>query len=180
MELVFLSSIWFWIVFSVLGFVSLVSLSYSDDEFPVVPGICFLGFGIFMKLFFGVELSLMDHISQVLILLSSYIVSGCIWSIFRWYLLCLDALEKTKLKKEEMLATNGEISEYGKERLQLMKPIASQNKGRIIGWITYWPLSLIHFACFDFVKRLVTGLYNKLKNFMQSISDKMFKGVLED
>lgn len=101
------------------------------------------------------------------IILALYFPIGVIWSLFKWYLYL------TKVKEEHL----DKKKRYSQDRVYLVKPEASDNKGRIIAWISYWPISIIWTLIADFVTGVARRIYNKISGLFDKISDKVFKGV---
>lgn len=56
-----------------------------------------------------------------------------------------------------------------------MAPQASNNKGSIIMWITYWPISVIWYIIGDLMKDLGLALYKMVGGNFQKMSDAKFK-----
>ena len=53
----------------------------------------------------------------------------------------------------------------------------SDYKGKIIGWMAYWPISAAWTVLNDPVRRLFEAVYNGIAKSLQSISDKAFSGI---
>lgn len=65
-------------------------------------------------------------------------------------------------------------SDFQSKYRSFSKPIASDNKAKIVAWICYWPWSLIGTFINDPLKRLVEFMFRSLKALYQRISDKIF------
>lgn len=58
-----------------------------------------------------------------------------------------------------------------------VKPIASENKSRIMGWIAYWPWSGLWTLINDPFRKICTFLYQRIKGFLQDIADKIYADI---
>jgi hypothetical protein len=65
---------------------------------------------------------------------------------------------------------------YNKNR-RITKPLALDNKSRILSWMTYWPWSALWTLLNDPVRRLMRRIYYRIKGILQGISDKIFKDI---
>lgn len=54
------------------------------------------------------------------------------------------------------------------------RPLLADHRARIVGWIAYWPFSLVRFLLADFVRRLACRLYQLLQARYQAIVDRAF------
>ncbi len=59
-------------------------------------------------------------------------------------------------------------------------PKARDHKAQILGWMIYWPWSLIWTLINDPVKRAFKWIYHQIQDLLQKISDRAFKGTEED
>ena len=116
-----------------------------------------------------------------------YVLTGIIWSIFKWYLLVkqnsikYNELKKQFCKRQNLLQTftTNEDKKRWKEYLRqapwmkVTKPEPSKYKGRIITWMAYWPLSAFWFI----VGKPWQHIYNMLSNIYGKISDLVYEKV---
>lgn len=61
--------------------------------------------------------------------------------------------------------------------VQSIKPLAVKHKSRITQWIAFWPISATWTIINDPVRKIVNGIFNRIKGVFQRISDNMFAGV---
>lgn len=59
-------------------------------------------------------------------------------------------------------------------------PLARENKGHIILWMSMWFPSMISSLFSDFVKRIFKTIYYRIASQLQNISDRAFKGISDD
>ena len=63
---------------------------------------------------------------------------------------------------------------------QSIIPSASNNKARIMGWMTYWPWSALWTLIHDPIRKAVKALWRHLATSYQRLADKAFSGVTDD
>jgi hypothetical protein len=63
------------------------------------------------------------------------------------------------------------------ELLKLVAPQASTNKGSIVIWIAYWPISVIWFIVADLVTELAEAIYRAVSGHFQRMSDAKFDSI---
>ena len=85
-----------------------------------------------------------------------YFILGTLYSFAKWYFYLLDAKER------------GVLKEHYSVRF-------TENKGRIISWMSYWPLSLVWTFIDQPVKRLFTYIYNRTGKIYQQIYLSVYK-----
>jgi hypothetical protein len=88
-----------------------------------------------------------------LIYFATYVVAGFAWSILKLRMYVLDNVTE-HYRFPVNLKTNQEKAIH----------ILEYHKGRIWGWIAYWPISLINFISYDMLLRLYKFLFNNLFN----------------
>lgn len=129
-----------------------------------------------------------DIVSTILFILG-YLACGVIWSFLKWNVFVKTVYRKfnevkasfKSLDTPEQLNTfcehlrHNDISVYSyeaktlEEIVERIMPKGLKNKGSIIAWISYWPLSLIATLLnnpfrrlFEYTFNLVSGLYDKI------------------
>jgi hypothetical protein len=63
---------------------------------------------------------------------------------------------------------------YGR---RIAKPMVSENKSRITGWMTWWPWSGLWTLINDPIRRFFNWAYDQLGGVLQAISDRAFKDI---
>ena len=138
---------------------------------------------------------------NILACVGAFFILGAVWGVIKWWIYCRDQLEAYNEFRNEFLSRKGlndtskvppefrrEFKEaverhnsnrYGKDN-KIGVPKVSDNKGRIMRWMTFWPVSMIWSLINDFVKRTFRVIYYKIAGFLQSIADKMFSGFKDD
>jgi len=87
---------------------------------------------------------------------AGYYIGGFLYAFMKWYYYLKSAYER------------GARNSYGKYD-------AKNNKGMIIAWATYWPISIIWTVINQPVKRLFGFLFDKIIDKFQNQTDKIFK-----
>lgn len=92
-----------------------------------------------------------------------YILIGLIWSLFMWF-----RFVKTMADRWEQYKLNMSTKSYQQD-VSSFRPIVSENKQQITGWIIFWPFSVIRYFLGSLIKDLgdwvvarMTILYNKI------------------
>jgi hypothetical protein len=88
-----------------------------------------------------------------------YIFAGVVWSFVKWYFYLLNVRDKQREKKNPYF----EI------------PTAGNSKVKLIGWLSFWPWSLVWTIINDPIRRLFNRLFLMLSSTYNSISNSMFK-----
>lgn len=65
------------------------------------------------------------------------------------------------------------LRDYGSSSLK--RPTAADNKGRIIGWMAFWPFSFVGTFLNDPVRRLFNALFRHFKMLYQKMVDHVFR-----
>ena len=109
----------------------------------------------------------------LLIGIGVYALAGGAWSVFRWFKYCRDFVTKNPYQGvtdySEGSGRKLSAQEYFSKKL---KP--SEHKSRLIGWIAYWPWSLI----WNIVGDTLTAIYDALANIYQKTADAVIKKAL--
>lgn len=90
------------------------------------------------------------------------------------YKIKYEEYERNRLTSKTHLSSPSMAHIYFDKSL-LNKPLASDNKSKIIAWMSLWPFSLIGTVINDPVRRFFTFCFNRLKSSYQAISNHVFK-----
>jgi hypothetical protein len=131
----------------------------------------------------------------------AYFAIGTLWSVVKWYFYCSDALQSFLEAKQEYIETNKSFdatifkqwlkhavashSFRAKHRITFngeidIPPSVSNHKEDILGWMTFWPISMLCFLFSDIITRVYNRIYMYITKFLQSISDRIFESVRSD
>lgn len=179
----FITAIWalsFWWLF-IIGTVIVIDILLCEvEEFGWATAVSLISF-VLISMFgaktnpFALVLYNIDVIIGYGLL---YFVLGVGWSCCRWYLMLVKDRAKLvrAINKWEALDPNER-----RERPSLDNTILdSQNphlyKNRIMGWIGYWPISIIGYFFGSFIKDCVNVIYERCSSVYRRINDHVFQG----
>jgi hypothetical protein len=116
-----------------------------------------------------------DHIGTFLLLLLGYFVAGVIWSFIKWYFYLLNVRDEVRAAGsiEKWQKDNPWKASYG--QTWKVPPDPAQHKGRIIGWMTYWPWSALWTLINDPIRRIWKIIYSRVAGVFKSVSDSVFR-----
>lgn len=136
--------------------------------------------------------------------IGGYFLGGTVWTIVKWYFYLLrrrdearkirvyfdancDDLNQKWKNNDEFNFTNwmndGGSTGSGASRCRRAyndrnyPPMATQHKGDILFWATYWPFSAFWTLLNDPIRRLWNAIYSVLGGILQRISNKVFADV---
>lgn len=102
-----------------------------------------------------------------------YALAGGAWSVFRWFKYCREFVTKNPYQGVTDYSNGSGVrltaQEYFSKKLR-----PSEHKSRLIGWIAYWPWSLI----WNIVGDTLTAIYDALANVYQKTADAVIKKAL--
>lgn len=133
-----------------------------------------------------------------------YVLTGILWSFAKWASYLYKFKERFLEAKEEFLnkhslptttvldtefftewdAKHKDVTKWTHpqrffDQSLLKKPLASDNKRKIIFWMSLWPISFLGTLVNDPVRRFFNWCFRGLKATYQSISDHIFKDMQE-
>lgn len=142
--------------------------------------------------FFAGWLTPRDLIDNPTILLSAagiYLVIGAVWSLFKWFGYVRGVYNENLARKERRAAAISRVIKdegYSREKAeehvghygdyhQRPRPLATDHKGMLTGWIAYWPWGIASFALFDMIRKSVTMIYEALGGVYDQVAKAAFK-----
>lgn len=149
---------WFWTLLIIASIIIIGCLENDSGTGATVT------MAVFMVLFFffggrefveGLFAYIRDYPQKTIGIVFLYFLAGTLYSFVKWYFYLLQAKEDGYTKNDP--------------RVQ-----ASKNKGRIISWGSYWPLSMIWTFLDQPVKRLFTWIYNRTSKVYERITEHVF------
>ena len=175
--LLFGSMVWFWILFGVWSIVLMVSVEFDAPFWATGTTVLFLGvFGFFGVLpnGLGVLPFLAANPYYIALGAACFFVVGTVWAVVKWWFF----VHSEAAKRREEISRNGSKKNlYG---ATVKKPIAKNNKSRIITWMCFWPFSLVWTIVDDPIRKIFEAIFSQIKVGLQKISDKAFEGLEED
>ena len=167
---------WFWM--GAFGLVLLLDVALAEKEEFAWAGITLAaGAALVAWLGHGVNpfMWVWQNLAQIFLFSLGYLACGSIWSIAKWYLYLLnvrDDLRKTIARwKSNDRVPSGYTSEKPKRPRE---SYASSQKGRILGWMFYWPFSIAGSIIGDVLYRVLERIYKALAGVYDRISDHLF------
>jgi len=142
------------------------------------------------------------HAVETLVYSLVYVAVGIAWSFAKWFSFLIQFRDQYRDQKEGFLTgkklnPKSQVPEELREELSLTfrntyrgircfrgnllteKPKASNNKSRIISWMSLWPCSVIGTVLNDPIRRLFNFLFNNFKALYQKMSDHIFRNEPE-
>jgi hypothetical protein len=199
MELFVVGTFWFWAL--VVAWIIMLFI-FIENENGIGATISMIIFGCCLQFFGNVDFLgyVMENPLTIAMIVGSYFLLGGIWGCVKWWVFCRDRWEEYMETKEEFLRSKGlpagtkvvpdefklewtrKLKQHGEYRGRTLAdtPRVRDNKGKILRWMSFWPVSLIWSLINDFVKRVFKTIYQKIAGFLQRIADNMFAGAQDD
>lgn len=157
----------FWLGLTLLSVIYTASVENDTYGFSVFATI--VGILLFWKTI------VLAFLSWKLLLLGvlGYFILGGIWSVFRWFKYCQKYIQNHPVSPKDLVDWNSKpISkiDYYKEKL-----IPSDHKSQLVGWIVYWPWSLLWNISGDFI----TSIYDMLTTIYQKVTMSVIKSLVK-
>ena len=176
--LVGLSGLGFWWLAFIALFVLAEVISVYNESTPS----CSLFLGVFIAAVFAFNwlggnpllsplLFCWEHISCFLVGFPLYFLFGGLWSLFKWYQYLLKVRDELRIS-----VSHWEKHPSGHKPTRQPRSYASNNKGRIMGWIAYWPFSVLAYLFGDFLSSVVRSVYRSLSKVYDGMGNRIFKG----
>jgi len=125
-----------------------------------------------------------SNFESVAIYTVAYFVAGIVWSFVKWFSYLYSFRDRYREAKEKFNSTfsGGNLDDAFRDYLNrvdkrdlLVRPSETNNKGRIIAWISLWPFSIIGTVLNDLVRRIYTRIYNHYKALYQKVVKYVFR-----
>jgi hypothetical protein len=138
------------------------------------------------------------HTVESLVGVGMFLVVGVVWSFAKWFFFLVNFRDKfrelrtawfvnNKLDPTQPLPDDLKLKSEGVDPFgwsyrawhNMQKPRASDNKSRIIGWMAFWPFSMVGTLLNDPIRKLFTWLFNQLKGLYQRMADKILGNEMD-
>ena len=171
MEVLIFGSLGFWISLVIVSIIMTILMeTVSDDSVSPwgwnIVFLIYLGFIYFLgnsQWFKNSYEFILNNPLKTSLYIIGYIISGFIWSLIRWYIF-LDSIRK-KLERDR-----SEMDIWTKQRFN-----PANNRGRIIGWMMYWPISLIWNIIHHPIRGVFSFAFEKFRGLFDYISNQILK-----
>jgi hypothetical protein len=163
-----------WYVLGILVLVFLIDVgSASKDEFAFATGAVVVGLLLVSGLGWWTEgfnpLSwAWNNPVDMITGFVGYALVGCLWAVVKWWLF---------LKKVHKRAERDWDGKSPKRRPS--ESFASNNAGRLTGWIFHWPFSMLGVIIGDFIIKFADTLYKTLQGMFERMAAARFAGYEE-
>lgn len=164
-----------------------------ETEHDVLGLLSVVGFGCLMH--FGFHVDILHLIMSMWYWTPLYFVVGALWAVWRWYLFATEQANKFVEMKMDWLQSQrvtgdtvppelkekwaAHLDNYENRELA-RPPLVRTHKSRIMGWIGYWPLSVLSWFFKDMLRGVVKAIYTYLHDWLQSIANAAFAKVRKD
>jgi len=199
-------SIWFWLVIVIASIVIVAYLENEKASAATAMAIGSVLALIFLGNT-GIFTWVAAHPILLILYILGYIVVGGMYGVLKWRLLLQDRVDRYREVRREWLEVaikcyspklpaelcrealtsgkvTGEVKKawrkyvrndyYGK---RITKPSVSRNKGLIISWMTYWPLSGLWTLINDPIRRIFKFLYHRITTLLSTMADSVFADI---
>lgn len=116
---------------------------------------------------------------------------GVVWAVVKWFFFLVAVRDELKIFRAQYSITDAltgkqmtEAKSFIQNRVDHfgyqndLPPRVRDNKGRIMFWMVWWPFSMPWTLINEPVKKFFTFIYNRISGALQSMSDRMFKGMV--
>lgn len=190
---------WIWFC-SITLIASILLLILIESNQPAPAAFTLIVASILLKCLAGVDLfkAAWQHPGIAILIAIGYFVAGTLWSVGKWYLFVKSRRAKYDearaawellpisarrhgsgskrdnalgCEKWEQSDVYARFSNYGSG----LAPLVRDNKKRVLIWMCYWPWSMIWTVINDPIKKAFKAIYNRIHNYLQTISNNAFK-----
>jgi len=142
------------------------------------------------------------HSFETLLYALAYVGVGVVWSFVKWFSFLMAFRDKFRTLKEAFLsARNLDVKGSVPEELRdvfaqyirnskvgyhdsyglsfLIRPRATENKSRIVSWMSLWPCSVIGTLLNDPVRRLFNWMFTAFKSLYERMTNHIFRSDVE-
>ncbi len=116
----------------------------------------------------------------------AYALIGALWSVVKWKLFLRKAFKRSEKSFEEtMTRYTSDVSKgnvhAGNEpkKTRPRESFASNNAGRLTGWIFHWPFSMLGVIIGDIIIRFADTCYKALHGLFEKMAKAQFAGYEE-
>ena len=123
------------------------------------------------------------HPVGALLVVLGYLFAGVVWATLKWKL----HLQKLRAEYDAWLSSSKKVPETDFDlpyelKGQGMTVVSGKRtvdvakfKSRIIGWLAYWPISIVLWFIGDFLADVFNQIYRMVRRFFQGMADREFR-----
>jgi hypothetical protein len=178
-------TLWFWLLILVAIGLVIYALEESDDNGITWATVTMVAMLVLLY-FFGSKQTIVDCFHFIvqrpgttLILIAGYVALGVVWSFVKWFIF----IRKKKDKIMEKHKDKTTFTEYDARDIKYAISSSlsvSNHKGKIISWMTYWPISLLWNMINDPVRKMFTFIYGRVQGMYGKMSARIEKKMLNE
>ncbi len=184
-EALAIGTAWFWLVF-VLAPVILIGWALWWDSGFGAGAAAIVTLIALVLLSPSVHLTSLWHWSTLFYVLA-YVAVGVLWALWKWYVLCLDALKRLNEHRVEWQREydSHSVKPAGSaydtfatfvSTYQNIPPSVTRNKERVVSWMMFWPWSVVLTVIGDYIARFFRWIYRQISTILERIRDWVFRG----
>lgn len=112
----------------------------------------------------------------------AYSLVGCLWSVAKWKLFLRKAFKRAEKAHEAQWEAynSGTTPRAEPTRTRPSESFASNNAGRLTGWIFHWPFSVLGVVVGDVIIRFADSLYKALHGLFERMARAQFSGYEDE
>lgn len=121
---------------------------------------------------------IMTYPWESVLFVAGYFVVGAVWSLIKWYFFLVQVRRRVQAIRQQFpddtkdeLVFRYKVSHGQSE----FPPQVTNNKSRIIGWMSLWPASMLWTVINDPVRRACEEIFDRLGGIYQAINNRVFK-----
>jgi hypothetical protein len=164
-------TLWYWLFLSVAVLIGIICVEATESGGGATVTLI-----ISLVLFGNIRdyRALLQDPSRLIVFLAIYFAAGIGWSLLKWYFFVRKSLNDylDKTRTGDMYFKPSSVAAW--------QPQASQHKGDIIRWMSYWPLSIVGTMFTDVISKLWNHIFYAFRNLFQKISDHVFASALAE
>lgn len=112
------------------------------------------------------------NLEAIAITIPVYVLVGVLWSLWKWYSLCVEKKNEIKKSYEEgSFAEKTTWEEFSKNRI----PSLIYHHDDILSWMVFWPFSVVWWIL-SWPKKLFNKIYEAIKSLYSKIAESVFRG----
>jgi len=105
-----------------------------------------------------------------------YLVLGGVWSVYRWLNYCRKFIQEHPYTITVEEYSSGRRVLLTEEQYYKSELLPSKNRSRLIGWVAYWPWSLV----WNITGDLLTTVYNLLVDIYKRTAERVIRQSLRN
>jgi hypothetical protein len=160
----------FWMILAGILVLDVILLSVgSDPEDENTGWAIFLTVGGLLAVVLFTDALVGMKLAYLVTGLLAYVAVGVIWSFKKWYGFVIGKLRELRDVFDRNRPKDRTFEDYAKDK----RPLAANNKQRIVGWMALWPFSMSWWVL-TWPRHAFVWAYNRLATVFDRISAKIW------